>query len=529
MKDVTEFKLGAIPSQVRSMRIGALLATVVGLSSQVGVGNAGFLDDFMGDMYTNTTGAGYFSAQQRGVVSGGSFVGRVPIKPINIASLDIPRASAGCGGINLFGGSFSFINAKELTALLRAVAQNALGLLFQLGINAISQPLSSMLSVWSNKLQQMNAALKNSCEAARKIFQIASSGDMMGSLTESFKQLKGTENGDDEDYFTGVARRWKTGWAALTGKENGTNETRTDKEVKKNPYYGNPAYRAMVANRNEKAIIPDGQEEDEQTKFEARMLIMNLTGTTVYENEQPLDDKCEGGAGACEPKTKTYDSVLKFNDLIAPDKNDDRYFYCAKDNGFQTDDENACNKLVSTKLSAFYKGIRANLNKVFYNIDSPDEQPIESILAQISNGRNNGIIGKSMVANSTLNEGELRFSMNDPFSIPTYIAPLAAQPYMAATLSEKLRMVTERTQAIKLGEAVLSASKGLYNGTNISTVKPQNYDANIKAFEDALNTYRNQPPLEFDISNSLQMYATLMRASIEASSLPISPYAGAAR
>ncbi len=48
-----------------------------------------------------------------------------------------PSFSAGCGGIDLFGGSFSFINMNQFVDLMRAVASNAAGYAFQLAINAM--------------------------------------------------------------------------------------------------------------------------------------------------------------------------------------------------------------------------------------------------------------------------------------------------------------------------------------------------------------------------------------------------------
>lgn len=63
--------------------------------------------------------AGYYSL--------GNVWTRFPQKTTNIANLQLLRARAGCGGIDIFAGSFSFINASEIVALLKAVANNAVG------------------------------------------------------------------------------------------------------------------------------------------------------------------------------------------------------------------------------------------------------------------------------------------------------------------------------------------------------------------------------------------------------------------
>ncbi|MDN4704685.1 conjugal transfer protein TraH [Vibrio parahaemolyticus] len=43
----------------------------------------------------------------------------------NLVSFTPPSWKAGCGGVDMFGGSFSFINAEQLVTMMRAVAANA--------------------------------------------------------------------------------------------------------------------------------------------------------------------------------------------------------------------------------------------------------------------------------------------------------------------------------------------------------------------------------------------------------------------
>ena len=140
-------------------------ALVLGLalgSASLSVNSSQSMSDVFDQInaYGNVAGGAAIQGQTMNYYTGGSAFVRIPKNTYNLASLTPPSVSAGCGGINLFGGSFSFINAQELTQLLRAIAQNALGLLFQLGLNAISQPLSSLLTTWSAKLQEMNSLLK---------------------------------------------------------------------------------------------------------------------------------------------------------------------------------------------------------------------------------------------------------------------------------------------------------------------------------------------------------------------------------
>ncbi|MGN4155959.1 conjugal transfer protein TraH, partial [Burkholderia gladioli] len=59
--------------------------------------------------------------------SGGSVFMRTPHKTYQLASVTAPDWGAGCGGIDLFAGGFSFINKEQFVALLRNIGSNALG------------------------------------------------------------------------------------------------------------------------------------------------------------------------------------------------------------------------------------------------------------------------------------------------------------------------------------------------------------------------------------------------------------------
>lgn len=94
---------------------------------------------------------------------------RTPIQAINVVAFDPPRLEAGCGGIDLYGGSFTFINSQQLVALLRQVASNAVGLAFKAAIDAINPSLGKLITEFQTLLQQMNNLAKNSCSLAHLV------------------------------------------------------------------------------------------------------------------------------------------------------------------------------------------------------------------------------------------------------------------------------------------------------------------------------------------------------------------------
>lgn len=150
------------------MKIKRLLIAVV-LSVVAGGANAGIMADLNSMFMSNSTSPTTLSTRDRIGVFGGSVSIRSPIKQINLVAFDPPRMNAGCGGVDLYGGSFSFINGKELIAIFRSVASNAAGLAFKAAIKVISPSLDSLITEFQTMLQSMNNLAKNSCSLAHLI------------------------------------------------------------------------------------------------------------------------------------------------------------------------------------------------------------------------------------------------------------------------------------------------------------------------------------------------------------------------
>lgn len=115
----------------------------------------------------NVTGPTAYSGQSAGYYSGGSLWTRFPSKTVNPLNLQLPGARAGCGGIDLFAGSFSFINTDEIVAMLKATANNAVGFAFQLAIDSISAEIGGVMKDMAHRAQQINQFNMNSCEQAQ--------------------------------------------------------------------------------------------------------------------------------------------------------------------------------------------------------------------------------------------------------------------------------------------------------------------------------------------------------------------------
>ncbi len=163
------------PSRFRVFRRRlAAGAMTLGAASMVPVGVAradvaGQMNSFFNESggAANVTGPTAYQGQAAGYYSGGNIWTRFPQKSVQPFNLQLPSARAGCGGIDLFSGSFSFINASEMVALLKATANNALGFAFKLAIDSVSPEIGKVMSEFAQAAQQMNQMNISSCEAAQ--------------------------------------------------------------------------------------------------------------------------------------------------------------------------------------------------------------------------------------------------------------------------------------------------------------------------------------------------------------------------
>ena len=125
---------------------------------------AGAMDGYFNDMgaAANVTGPSAFQSQSAGYYSAGNIWTRFPQKNVNLANLQLPSVKAGCGGIDLFAGSFSFINSAQLIALLKSIANNAVGFAFKLAIDTVCPECSKVMEEMKQAAQLMNNQSINS-------------------------------------------------------------------------------------------------------------------------------------------------------------------------------------------------------------------------------------------------------------------------------------------------------------------------------------------------------------------------------
>lgn len=211
----------------------------------------------------NYTSPGAFRGQTFNTYTGGSLFMRSPNKVYQLTAIQFPSAKAGCGGIDVFGGSFSHISATEFKNMLRNITAALPGIAFQLALESVS-PLLGGLTKWAKGLETwINNARINSCETAKAI--VSSAAEAVGySSQESCADLA-VEMGLETDRDAARRRCGSDRPGVLaSARSSGDPNIRN-----KAPFVGNLTW---------KALQYTGSYLDDQE----RELIMSIVGTIIY-------------------------------------------------------------------------------------------------------------------------------------------------------------------------------------------------------------------------------------------------------
>lgn len=249
------------------------------------------------DSMVNVTQPGVFDTQRRGVLSGGRFTMKNKIYRENIFHVTPPSINAGCGGIDFFGGAFSFINAEQLTQLMRAVAANAAGYAFHLALTTMCADCMTAIETFLKKVQELNQYMGNSCQLAQGIVNDLTSGmDIKGKTDAS---LMGNSKGFFDDFFDAVKPKDKAPITEL--------KQRAPDEYEK--FVGNLVWKEFQKNGTQYWFT-----YGDNVLLEA---IMSVTGTVIV--QEPRDSAGhpgEGGSTSVQDITTLSGHKVKIKDLV---------------------------------------------------------------------------------------------------------------------------------------------------------------------------------------------------------------------
>lgn len=154
--------------------VAATLASIV-LTQTVHASVKSSMDNFFNSVgaFGNVTGPAVVSGQTGTAVVGGSMYMRAPQNNYQIAIFSPPSIKAGCGGIDLFAGSFFFMNSDQLVAMLQNLINNAIGVAFEMALEAISPQLAGILKWAQDMASKINSMNINTCQLAKGIVKAA--------------------------------------------------------------------------------------------------------------------------------------------------------------------------------------------------------------------------------------------------------------------------------------------------------------------------------------------------------------------
>lgn len=115
---------------------------------------------------TNNTKSGVMQDQQAGYYTGGSITMRGLVSNTSLVNIQLPSINAGCGGIDLFKGAFSFIDQDGFDNLITSIAQGALGYAVELGLDTLSSQIGNVLKGLRREVNFINSQNINSCQMA---------------------------------------------------------------------------------------------------------------------------------------------------------------------------------------------------------------------------------------------------------------------------------------------------------------------------------------------------------------------------
>ncbi len=244
---------------------------------------------------SNYTAPGSYETASRGVYSGGHYVMHSKIFNENLVSFQAPSLSGGCGGIDVFGGSFSFVNSDQIIQLMRQVASNAKGYAFQLALDNMCPGCMKWMNELQTKIQNMNNSLSNSCEWAQGF--VNSTGTALGMSKRQNNDITLTSmfSGVGADYAD-LKTHIDSGFTAV--KRLGDAQPDVLEEET-----GAQTYIALKQSNIESAIA-GGDDELLET-------IMSITGSVVVEDIGPAPD-----GGETLPVNILTGGLITLSDLI---------------------------------------------------------------------------------------------------------------------------------------------------------------------------------------------------------------------
>jgi len=144
------------------------------------------------DSATYSSG-GSFESQKRNFVSGGTFSGRLNLSNDYLMSVQLPKLSAGCGGIDGFLGGMSFLDEDYLVQKFQNILQAAPAVAFDMALKTMCKECSETITKLEAAVNWLNGIQLNDCALAKKTVAVMKPDDPTN-LSDIFTEMTGKKS-----------------------------------------------------------------------------------------------------------------------------------------------------------------------------------------------------------------------------------------------------------------------------------------------------------------------------------------------
>lgn len=195
-----------------------------------------FFDNF--SEVNNISGPSAYKGQSGGYYTGGSIFAKTSSRNIHPLTVQLPHYSAGCGGIDLYTGGFSYISSDELVKMMRNIGNNAYSLAFAIGWKTLSPLVASeaeLLNQWAQNVNQFNI---NSCETAA--IGLGMIWPQTHATQDVLCRTSMNKRGESSSYFDSRVQCNAKSSSSIPDASNPiSNLNMAWKVIKKSPFFGN--------------------------------------------------------------------------------------------------------------------------------------------------------------------------------------------------------------------------------------------------------------------------------------------------
>ena len=514
------------------LAVGSSMVTTMALHEQMAYGLG--MQSFVQGMFSATSAPTLANTGNGYTLSGGYSEIRTPLSGVNILSFSPPDISAGCGGINLYMGSFHFINGQEFLALLRTIGQQALGYAFQLAIDAMCHQCGALLASIQKAITAMNNALHNTCQLAQGVFPANQILGAFKSVGDQAVKTMGANEGDVSDFFSAsnssnhagvLSHIANTFYKNITQSFNGQTTTRQVPQSALTPE-GNMFWKAInnseaynlltnidagaTGTLNGQACATAGSNAC------TKEILMSLVGTeilrpsasaqgnTVQSNMQ--NQATSSTPNASDSKnTETVGPSLFLSNLVDGTKGAPvstcQPWVSANNHTYQPFSPNMGCELVDpgqTTLGAMgYEGIARHIKHMMYG-GGP--------------GNHLGLVNY-LSTGQALSTNQLAFISTVPAGIVSLMHEAQPNVNLIHTIGQDVAPILVDAYAVKLGTALMSTESSVYNG-NSHVVIPKEYYTAMSGMAQEIDAYSEREAIHENVMNTLTTMVRNYRASL---------------